>query len=254
MPLLLYDAVPMDERILDLTIIRANIYASLKEDTRGFYRLALVNADMALVPRKAPTSVHVETRICPDHGVFASYIVDKHRDERQDIKAPVYEIPCEVDDQLKECTPQFILRNIPKIEHYYDLERPLPFNLDDLPIKEALEAAKLGRTTRFDPPEFIDCKSLEIVNDFRVFLEEIFYLCPWEAITRHAPDDLSPWHPKHSRSQLALELLASQNTLFIFSDRGMSKMGMKAYQPKETKKAASGVPSGGLGFATFGPG
>ena len=245
----------MDEKILDLSIIQANINASLKDDTRGFYRLALVNDNMALSPRKAPTSVHIETKICPDHSVFVQYIVDKHRDEKEEVQAPTYEIPCEVDDQLKECTPQFILRNIPKIEHYYDLERPLPFNLDDLPIREAVEELERGRNTHFDPPEFIDVKSIETINDFRVFLEEIFYLCPWEAITRHPPDEFSPWHPKHSRSQLAKELLASQNTLFIFSDKGMSKMGMKEYKPKEKKKSEENVPtSGGLGFATFGPG
>jgi hypothetical protein len=244
----------MDEKILDLSIVFANINASLKDDTTGFYRLALVNDNMALVPRNATTSVHIENKICLDHSVFAQYIVDKHRDENQDVQPPTYEIPVEVDDQLKECTPQFILRNIPKIEHYYDLERPLPFSLDDLPIREAIDEFNRARNTHFDPPEFIDIKSLEIVNDFTVFLEEIFYLCPWEAITRHPPDELSPWHPKHSRSQLAKDLLASQNTLFIFSDKGMSKMGMKDYKPKEKKKSEEQIPSGGLGFATFGPG
>ncbi len=235
-----------NEKILDLSIVRANIDASLATDKRRFYRLALIDENMALVPRKAPTSVHVETQICLDHNVFSEKIAEKHKQDKEDEKAPTYNRPVELDDQVVECTPQFILRNIPKIEHYYDLDRALPFNEEDLPLNDALAAIESARKAHLDPVDLPDLRSAEVINDFRVFLEEIFYLCPWDCITRRPPTEDSPWHPKHSHAKLAQYLLDAQNTLFIFSDKGTTQIGTTAFVPAEK----SDVPQG---FQSFGP-
>ena len=224
--------------ILDLSIIQADLGldGDFNHQNRGFWQTAGMNPDMAVAVRKLPKDVHVESPVCIDHLAFVDKIADLHKIELDSQAEPKsIERPVEVDDQVVECTPQFILRNIPKIEHYYDLDRPLSFDLEDMPIVEAEDLLKEVRTTRVGKVDFIPVESTEFVDDFRSFLEEIFILCPWDQITRKEPTEDNPWHINNSVSKLARALIARKNTLFIFTEGGMTKLGMKEYKPRETK-------------------
>ena len=235
--------VPEDNN-LDLSIIQADLGlgGSFVHQNRGFWKSASIHENMAVSVRKLPKDVHVEHPVCIDYIAFVDKIADLHKLELDSQAEPQkIERPVEVDDQVVECTPQFILRNIPKIEHYYDLDRPLSFNFEDMPMIEAEDLLKEVRTTRVGKVEFIPVESTEFVDDFRSFLEEIFILCPWEKITRQEPTEDNPWHINNSVSKLARDLIARKNTLFIFSESGMTKVGMKEYKPRETKSESHEV-------------
>lgn len=236
----------MDEKILDLSIVCVNINTSVETDKRRFYRIATLDDHMPCTQRKPQPRVSIELPLCTDHYKFAQYVFDRHKDETSH-KPVRFNRPYEMDDQLAECTPQFILRNIPKIEHYYDLDRRLYFNEETFPVIDAFDDCTSAHNARFDPPELPDFKSIAIINDFRVFLEEIFYLCPWDQIgkPRRKPSEESPWHPKYSRAQLAQYLLDAQNTLFIFSERGISQIATK---PHEYVESANNAPKQSFGL------
>ncbi len=226
-----------DTSQLDLSIVSVDLGSdavSHHRPRRGFWRAAWFDPEMALVPRKLITEVHVEHPLSPNYTEIVDKIADLHKVELKSAAEPEnIERPVEVDDQVAECTPQFILRNIPKVERYYDLDRPLSFNLDDMPFTEAKDMIEEAHHTHLGKIEFIPVESVDFLNDFRNFLEEIFVLCPWEQATRKEPDETSPWHIKNSTSKLALDLLSRKNTLFIFSEKGMTSMGMKDYKPRE---------------------
>ena len=122
----------------------------------GFWQSACADDDMALIPRKLLKDVHIENPICIDFNLFADKIHDLHQMELESSAEPVtHERPDEVDDQIVECTPQFILRNIPKIERYYDLDRATIFDIDDMPIVEAQDLIDEARNARIGDIEFI---------------------------------------------------------------------------------------------------
>ena len=224
---------------LDLNIVQIDLGPETSSHIRprnGFWYAAWFDPDMALAPRKLIKDVHIEHPLSRDYNEIVDKIADSHDiDLKTSAEPGTLDRPVEVDDQVAECTPQFILRNIPKIERYYDLERTLPFNLDDMPLLEAKDMIEEARNTHLGKIEFIPVESVNFLNDFRDFLEEIFVLCPWEQITRKEPDEDSPWNIKNSTSKLALDLLSRKNTLFIFGENGMTSMGMKEYKPRENK-------------------
>lgn len=221
---------------------------------KGFWKWAFADGEMALVPRKLIKDVHIEKPISIDFGKFAAKVHELHQIELGSSAEPEdMERPCEIDDQVAECTPQFILRNIPKVERYYDLDRPLSFYLDDMPKTEAEDMLQEVRNAHLGDIEFIDVESVHFVDDFRAFLEEIFYLCPWEQITKGEPEADSPWHIDNSVSKLARDLLSRKNKLFIFTEKGMTQIGMKAFEPRKEKESGGGEEV--CPFAqTFGPG
>ncbi|MBQ9816171.1 MAG: hypothetical protein IJM59_01710 [Proteobacteria bacterium] len=232
-----------DSSSVDMTIVFADLgpedLASRHHRPEcGFWRWAFADENMALSVRQLPKSVHIEKPICQDYSVFANHVFELHRMELESSAEPSkIERPNDVDDQVVECTPQFILRNIPKIERYYDLERDLNFDVADLPLTEATDMIDEMRQTHIGNIEFIDVQSVNFVNDFRNFLEEIFYLCPWDQITKSEPTEDSPWHIKNSTAKLTADLLSRKNTLFIFTEKGMTQVGMKAYKPRKEKDA-----------------
>lgn len=237
------ETVPvLDLSCLDLSIVFADLgpvdlATRHRRPEKGFWRSAFADAEMAGATRRLPRSVHIETPICPDISKFVDRIFEIHKMELDSSAEPEQiERSGEVDDQLTECTPQFILRNIPKIERYYDLERSLYFDVMDLPFLEAKEMLEEARNTHIGKVEFVDVQSVNFVNDFRNFLEEIFYLCPWNQITKGEPSEDSPWNIKNSTAKLAIELLSRKNTLFIFSEKGMTQVGMKPLVPRKTKE------------------
>ncbi len=251
--------VQLDISSLDLSIVcidlgPEDLAVRHQRPARGFWKWAFADGEMALVPRKLISEVHIEKPISVDFGAFADKIHELHQLELDSsVEAGTLERPNEVDDQVTECTPRFILRNIPKIEHYYDLDRPLSFNLDDMPLLEAEDLLDEVRNAKIGDIEFIDVESVHFVDDFRSFLEEIFYLCPWEQITKGEPEEDNPWHINNSTSKLAKELLTRKNKLFIFTEKGMTQIGMKAFQPRKEKEDTSG--EGPCPFTqTFGPG
>jgi hypothetical protein len=242
---------------LDLSIVCCDlgpeVFPKHHRPEAGFWRSAFVDADMALVPRQCPKSVHIETPLSRDHRIFAKKIADLHKLELDSIAKPQrHERPDEIDDQVCECTPQFILRNIPKIERYYDLERALPFDLDTTPLSEATDLVEEARSVKLEPIEFIKSESVNFINDFRAFLEEIFVLCPWEQISKTPPTEDSPWHLNNSTTDLAKDLVARKNKLFIFSAKGMTQVGMKEHKVKKEK--TDNMPPKPAGFVSYGPG
>ncbi|MCL2326297.1 MAG: hypothetical protein FWC40_07395 [Proteobacteria bacterium] len=239
---------PVDE-VLDASIVCMDLDLGDGEGAlpgSGFWRLALVRPDFTVSLPGAPKDVHVEHPVCRDHGAFAEEVARRHVLEESS-EGSSYRIPPEVDDQISECTPQFILRNISKLERYHDLSRMLSFNEEALPLESALEALAEVRGARIEPVQFVKLQSVEIVEDFRVFLEEIFYLCPWDQITRRAPDEDSPWHIKHSQAKLVQYLLDRQSTLFIFSEDRTTQIGTKPFVPDD--KSSMPPPAFGGSFA-----
>lgn len=242
------------EKIIDLSIVQADIGTGNVRQEKGFWRLAFVVEDMAFGVRHLIDKVSVDRPICRDIASFVEKIATNHEHQSGvGGKTIEFERPVEYDDYVAECTPQFILRNIPKVERYYDLDRPLPFMLEDMPIVEARADIDAVKHAKHEPPEFSDHDNIEFLEDFRTFLEEIFVLCPWEQISRKAPDENSPWHLKNSATKLAHELLERKNTFFVFGTRGMTTMQMGDYQPEKEKKQSDQRPSG-IGMPTFGPG
>ena len=224
---------------LDLSIVQIDlgpeVFVPHQRPSDGFWRASYADGDMAVGVRRT-VDIHIDKPISRDQSIFANKIFELHRMELESSAEPEnIERPNEVDDQIVECTPQFILRNIPKIERYYDLERVPPFEVTDMPKMEADDLIAEARQAHLGDIEFIEVESVNFINDFRSFLEEIFYLCPWDQITRQEPDEDSPWHIKNSTTKLAQDLLSRKNTLFIFSAKGMTQMGMKAYKPREEK-------------------
>ncbi|MBQ9396485.1 MAG: hypothetical protein IJU23_13355 [Proteobacteria bacterium] len=241
---------------LDLSIVQIDIgpekWPEHHRPDSGFWRNAFADGEMALATRKLITEVHIEKPLSIDYTKFVEHIAELHVLELESGAEPTdMERPNELEDQVRECTPQFILRNIPKIEHYYDLERVLPFNVEDPPKMEAEDLLEEMRNAHVGKVEFGDYQSVKFVDDFRSFLEEIFYLCPWDQITRGEPDEDSPWHVKNSTSELAKDLLTRRNKLYIFTESGMKQSVMKSYEPR--KKDDS--PAEACPFTqTFGPG
>ena len=245
--------------ILDLSIVQADLglEGDFPRQNRGFWGCFRFNPDMALVLRRLPKESSAQQPICIDYTEFVNRVAERNEIELDVLGKPrKMDRPIEVDDQVVECTPQFILRNIPKIEHYYDLERPPAFDVADMPRMEAEDQIREMHNTHIGKVEFIPVESTEFVSDFRSFLEEIFVLCPWDRITRQDPPEDNPWHIQYSTSKLAQDLLSRKNTLYIFSEKGMTKMAMKEYKRKEEKSDAQGsVPSGVPGgFHSYGPG
>ena len=229
----------VDVNALDLSMVLCDLGPEVFKPgqiPRGFWQSAYANDNMALIPRKIIKEVHIEKPICIDFNQFADKIHELHQMELESSAEPVTnERPDEVDDQIVECTPQFILRNIPKIERYYDLDRATIFDIDDMPIVEAKDLIDEARNARIGDIEFIEVESVNFINDFRAFLEEIFYLCPWDQITKQEPTEDNPWHIKNSTTKLAQDLLSRKNKLFIFTEKGMTQIGMKAYKPRAEK-------------------
>ena len=181
------------EKIIDLSIVQADIGTGNVRQEKGFWRLALVVEDMAFGVRHLIDKVSVDRPICRDIASFVEKIATNHEHQSGVGGETIeFERPVEYDDYVAECTPQFILRNIPKVERYYDLDRPLPFMLEDMPIVEARADIDAVKHAKHEPPEFSDHDNIEFLEDFRTFLEEIFVLCPWEQISRKAPDENSP--------------------------------------------------------------
>ncbi len=245
------------EKIIDLSIVQSDIGIAGSADSgrkSAFWRLAAADENMAFGIRNLIEKVCADRPICRDIAPFADKIATRNAHDSTVAGKPVaFERPPEFDDYVAECTPQFILRNIPKVERYYDLDRPLPFVLDDMPIDEAIADIEDVRQAKLDPPEFSDHDNIDFLEDFRTFLEEIFVLCPWDQITRKAPDENSPWHLKNSATKLAHELLERKNTFFVFGTRGMTTMQMGDYRHEKEKKQETARP-GGIGMPTFGPG
>ena len=238
--------------ILDVSIVFVD---TALDGSTGFWRSAHVDAEMACSVRR-PLEVHVLHSLSRDYDEFADQVAERHEHASGVGEKPArMDRPNDIDDAVAECTPQFILRNIPKVERYYDLERSLPFEVTDMPIVDAKALLDEVSHDHLDEIQYIEGENLKFINDFRVFLEEVIALCPWDQISRKPPTEDSPWHLKNSATQLARELLERKNTLFVFGTKGMTKMQMRDFDPeKEKKKSASSRSESGFGMPTFGPG
>ena len=256
MVLVMSETIAPNTSQLDLSIVQIDIgpetWPEHHRPDKGFWRTAFADGNMALATRKLITEVHIEKPLSIDYGKFVEHISELHAIELDSNAEPTdIERPNELEDQVRECTPQFILRNIPKIERYYDLERVLPFNIEDPPKMEAEDLLEEMRNTHVGKVDFGDFQSIKFIDDFRSFLEEIFYLCPWDQITRGEPEEDSPWHINNSTSELAKDLLTRRNKLYIFTESGMKQSVMKAYEPRKKDD----TPAEACPFAqTFGPG
>ncbi|MFA5624875.1 MAG: hypothetical protein WC966_07460 [Bradymonadales bacterium] len=211
---------------LDLSILQISLPPSHKPDRLSamhpfWWRASLESMPLSL--RKSIDSVNIEKTICLDHSTFSAKVIEKIEDKLAAEPSP-FPIPPQVDNQLAECTPQFSLRNIPKVERYYDLSRKPPFDIEELPLKELSQAIAEVHAAHIEPVEFIDFNSSGIITDFRVFIEEILYLCPWNEISRTAPPSESLWHISQSRAQLAKHLLDQKNSLYTYSYTGTHKI------------------------------
>lgn len=243
----------LDLSMLDLSIVAASLPPHAAPPSSGFWKAASCDENMAILPRKIFPPLHVETKLFPEYDAIAQKIAEKNQNTVDPAENDIhYDSPAELDDQLAECTPQFILRNIPKIERYYDLDRTPPFDISDMPLLEAQDILDEAHHTHLGKVEFIPVESVQVFSDFATFLEEILTLCPWDQITRQTPDENNPWNLKYSTTQFARDLVSRKNTLFIFSEKGMTTMQMKDYKPQKEKPAPMNEQSESV--FSYGPG
>ncbi len=168
---------------------------------------------------------HFDLDVCQDHAGFVAesvreYPVKSPLEEKRETKTPV-----ELDDQLAEAVPQFTLRNIAKIERYHDLQAPMPFDVDEDKLKEAITALAQARQTKIEAVEFREITNLEILEDYRTFLHEIIYLCPWDQIPLGPIEEDNPWHLKYSYAKLAIELQQNKDRIFVYGHEGKGTEG-----------------------------
>lgn len=127
---------------------------------------------------------------------------------------------------MKECSPQFFLRNLPRAQRDIELSEPLWFDLTDSITHQAFDDIDEGREAEIPQPEFMDHWSLDYVDDFRVFLNEIKYLCPWDKMPRHqnmhqvnhrVEAGIDLWDTQYSNAQLSVQLLDRARSGRIFA-------------------------------------
>ncbi len=164
-------------------------------------------------------------KICRDHLAFLEEVVRETPTESPLEHKKICDTPIELDDQLAEATPQFTLRNIPKIERYYDLDALPPFRYEDLPRVVAEDLVDQARSTRVEPAKFHKFTNMEILKDYRTFLQEILYLCPWENIPKGEVSEDNPWHIKHSYAKIAIDMQKNKDIFFVYGHEGAGVSG-----------------------------
>src|SRR5690606_21533753 len=119
--------------------------------------------------------------------------LESFRDEVNEPR-PV-DVPWHFTELMRECVAQFTLRNIPRAERYIDLDMPMHYEVDDPVLPQVIEDIEDVRNAEVPRPEFVESWTTPLVNDFKIFLEEVLYLCPWDSMSniRRAPAEDSLW-------------------------------------------------------------
>lgn len=194
-------------------------------------------------------------------------MTDERFEELQDPYSIVKEPkPVNVDwkimDQLSQCTPQFFLRNIGRVERSIDLDDPPQFNVEKDAKLEAIKMIEEGRKAEIPKPEFADVWTTAFISDVNVFLEETLYLCPWEEIPsvrgRNAELKGTSWDPEYSRAQITRDLAnrAQSGTLFVFARQGkhtevsLQKKRRSKARVIEAKKTDDAAPADDTAMST----
>jgi len=157
------------------------------------------------------------------------------------------DIPWEVSEQMNERSPQFTLRNIPRVERSVDLERATLFDVTAMPKVDAEESLEEVRNAKIPKAEMMTFWSAQLLDDFRIFLEEILYLCPWETMPqgRKPPEPGSLWSLEHSRSTLTADLIGKADQVFLFGTHGGPTTLARAKRKIEKRKR-SAMDGGGF--------
>ncbi len=214
------DALPLDLGIVQVHLdLAAGAPAT---PTRTYWASRLMDA--APWPRNAftETRLAIEANPLKDHLAFATQVAQV-KIEAKGAEGAKMNVPHEVDDQMQAVCPQFFLRNISRLQRDIDVQRPMAFDIEEKlkPQAEAdldeVRAAKLPRT------EFVDVWTAALLDDLRIFWEEVLYMCPWEQMPRQlkAPDDDSPWSPNHSRATLTYELMDRRKSVFVYGHKNI---------------------------------
>jgi len=87
------------------------------------------------------------------------------------------EPPQNLDGLLEHKTPQFFLRNIPRIERF--VEDSPEFEVTEVRDREAEETLKSLRQMRYRRPEFLTEWNLERVTEFRKLWRRLFFEEDW---------------------------------------------------------------------------
>jgi hypothetical protein len=226
--------------IIDLTIVRAPVF--WEQDTRVPEQLSLWNyrSDAVLAKNgfwrglrvswpavRADWTPQVKIRAQePFESVHVELVSEERLASLQqpatlDVEARERNIPYAFTSLMDERSPQFSLRNLARVQRDIDLLVSMPFDVDPIPLEEAEEAFREVRTAHIERVEFPEAWSAPLVDDFRIFLEEVMYLCPWDAIPkgRRVPDD-SLWSEKHSRSTLTFDLIEKKGKVFVWDHKG----------------------------------
>jgi hypothetical protein len=184
-------------------------------------RFRTVRAQWA--PQKPVQSVAERLKL-RDHTLISDARIEELQNPERILREPkVRETDWKLVESMKDCAPQFSLRNLSRKEFDVNLERPIEFTETQAPHQEAFEAVREVRTIDWPAPEFIQFFTSTFFADFNTFLEETLYLCPWSEIPsikgRHATLEGTSWDPNHSRAKLSIHLLDrnSQGTVFAFT-------------------------------------
>ncbi|MGM0574458.1 MAG: hypothetical protein ACQEXJ_01815 [Myxococcota bacterium] len=72
--------------------------------------------------------------------------------------------PSDLEGAMEEREPQFILRNIPRVERYADPEERLGYEHDRIQYGFHVEGVDEARTYRHEPPELLEEMNLDVVR------------------------------------------------------------------------------------------
>ncbi|MDX9723926.1 MAG: hypothetical protein RBU37_24465 [Myxococcota bacterium] len=151
-----------------------------------------------------------------------------------------------VQSAMEEKSPQFFLRNVPRVQRDVELSQALRFDEDENERHRAYALIQEVREAHIPRPEMAEIWTSALSTDFRIFLEEVLFLCPWEEMPRQlaTPSEDSTWSPKHSRAKLTYELMDRKHKVFVFGHQG-TPQSVRRHAPKRLAKVRSLTPLDG---------
>lgn len=87
------------------------------------------------------------------------------------------EPPADLQGRLEHKTPQFFLRNIPRVERWVDDEPS--FQVVEVRDREAERMLADLRSLRYEPPAFLSEWNITLVNELRALLRRLFFEEDW---------------------------------------------------------------------------
>ncbi len=86
--------------------------------------------------------------------------------------------PSEIEEAMQHREPQFILRNLGRVEKEVDPDEPLPLDRRPLPIGAALDGLDSAKDVRHEPPQLLDEMTVDVFSEQHGVMRRL-YREPW---------------------------------------------------------------------------